>query len=66
MGGKPDFSNTYDNYFIIRGAYWASKRYKEEDDELKKNNNVKPEELQWIITNYGASLLKKASETYGK
>ena len=27
FGGKTDNSNTYDNYFILRGALWASKRY---------------------------------------
>lgn len=28
FGGKIDNSNTYENYFILRGAKWASERYK--------------------------------------
>lgn len=27
FGGDPDFSNTYDNYMVLRGAFWASKAY---------------------------------------
>ncbi|MCE2504172.1 MAG: hypothetical protein J4G05_08980 [Chlorobi bacterium] len=27
LGGKMDNSNTYDNYFLLRGAKWAAKRY---------------------------------------
>ena len=27
FGGKTDNSNTYDNYFLLRGAKWAAKRY---------------------------------------
>ena len=27
IGGKTDTSNTYDNYFVLRGATWASYRY---------------------------------------
>jgi RHS repeat-associated protein len=27
LGGKRDTSNTYDNYFVLRGAIWASHRW---------------------------------------
>ena len=32
FGGTPDNSNTYDNYFVLRGAIWASKRYGRNSD----------------------------------
>jgi len=40
LGGKTDNSNTYDNYFILRGAKWASQRYntKEGGKNLEKTN----------------------------
>lgn len=28
FGGSTDKSNTYDNYFLLRGALWAGQRYK--------------------------------------
>ena len=47
FGGKTDNSNTYDNYFILRGALWASNRYilevtkrflRSDKKELKRTN----------------------------
>ena len=38
IGGTPDNSNTYDNYFILRGALWAKQRYM----ILYSKNNNKP------------------------
>ena len=54
IGGEVDNSNTYDNYFLLRGALWASKRYHRtvekglfgsKKNELRKNEQCLPEEL---------------------
>ena len=54
IGGEVDNSNTYDNYFLLRGALWASKRYHRTVEkgsfgskkiELRKNEQCLPEEL---------------------
>ena len=64
VGGTPDYSNTYDNYFLLRGAYWASQRYTVGGDgKLHKNNSCSPKKLRWPITPTGSEFyLKKLSK----
>ena len=58
FGGKTDDSNTYDNYFILRGSLWASKRYSLEvtkrplrsDKRKLKRTNYSPDKLQTPIS----------------
>ena len=59
FGGKTDNSNTYDNYFILRAALWASKRYTLDvtirpygnaTRELRLNDQQAPEKLKKSIS----------------
>jgi hypothetical protein len=50
FGGAPDTSNTYDNYFVLRGATWAAQRY--------GRNDVSPERL-------GDSISRESAVRYG-
>jgi len=59
VGGEVDDSNTYDNYFILRGALWASKRYSlevikmhdgSEIRKLIKDSHYSPKELKHPIS----------------
>ena len=59
IGGEVDNSNTYDNYFLLRGALWASKRYQRTVEkglfgskkiELRKNEQCMPKELNKRIS----------------
>ncbi|MBN2730401.1 MAG: hypothetical protein JXR53_14340 [Bacteroidales bacterium] len=49
IGGSPDMSNTYDNYFILRAANWAARRYSYQNGKLQ-NTGYNPAMLAFPVT----------------
>ena len=46
VGGKADFSNTYDNYMGLRACIWAARHYRVIDGEVFRVTNPGSEELE--------------------
>jgi RHS repeat-associated protein len=52
VGGQRDNSNTYDNYFILRGAHWGAVKYRQGSNGKLIRNSYSPSRLGAPVSNY--------------